>query len=149
MFSNSRLIIFYIIFIILKNVWTNEIQFDRAEVIPLFVEGLIKINEFRVTKFNRTSYVLNIDVDILNDIDEYVKGEASFYYNRLNNNQYNKSPLNVPRSGICKIADKYYPVFVMEQVKNSSNLPQYEAPDTFCQHFRKVKKLNEIFPKFK
>lgn len=139
MLINSRLSILYTIFIYFKYVWTNEVQFDRVEVTPSFVEGFFKIHEIRVTKFNRTTYVMNIDIDIFIDIDKDYTAEATFHYNRLNNNQYNKSPISVPKSDLCKIGDKYYPTFVMEQVRNGSNLPQYKAPDTFCQHFKKVK----------
>lgn len=110
-----------------------EIQFDRIELLnSSYVEGVYNVSEFRITKFNRTTYVFNTKIDFFIDIDRNIKVQVNFHHNRLNNNQYTKTPMAISKDLICNIADKYYQKFIMIQVKNVSNLPQIEAGQSVC-----------------
>lgn len=131
-----------IIIFLSKSGVTVEIQFDRIELLnSSYVEGVYNVSEFRITKFNRTTYVFNAKVDFFIDIDRNMKIQVNFHHNRLNNNQYTKTPMAISKDIICNIADKYYKKFIMVQVKNVSNLPQYEAGQSICP----VQKVFTIF----
>lgn len=110
-----------------------EIQFDRIELLnSSYIEGAYNVSEFRITKFNRTTYVFNTKAELFIDIDRNMKVQVNFHHNRFNNNQYTKTPMAISKDLICKIADKYYEKFIMIQVKNVSNFPQIEAGQSFC-----------------
>lgn len=123
------------------NVSSTEIQFDRIEILnDSYVEGYYNVSEFRITKFNRTTYVLNARADIFVDIDQDIKTELILHFNRLNNNQYTKLPMGLPKDYLCNIIQKYYRKFIMVQVKDCSNLPQPmpELPDDQICPIKKV-----------
>lgn len=129
---NPAILLICVIILCVKMAAMNEIQFDRAELDPMYIENFYNASIFRVSKFNRTTYGFNAEGDLYADVDENVEIEVSFYYNRFNNNQYSKTPIHVPRSNICAVAEKYYREFAMEELKNKSNFPQYEPPEKFC-----------------
>lgn len=87
---------------------------------------------FRIAKFNRTLYVFNGDVDLLLDIDGNFYAELSFHYNRLNNNQYNKSPMRVPRENLCSLLRKYYGFFTAATTEEQTNLPRLKPGENIC-----------------
>lgn len=110
---------------------TNELQFDLAKVLtPPYIEGLCNISTFRVTRFNRTSYVLNVEYENFVDIDENYEIEVKIYYNRLNNNQYNLSPMRIPRSPYCAVAQKFYPMLASSATNDTSNM--YDSDGRAC-----------------
>lgn len=116
-----------------ENVSATEIQLDRVELLnQTYMEGFYNLSEFRVTKFNRTSYVWNAEVEMFSDIDDKLKLEVTFHHNRLNNNQYNKSPMQISKDTLCNIAEKYYRKFIMNDIKDISNFPQLKAGEPVC-----------------
>lgn len=120
---------------------SNEIQFDRIELNPLSLDGFYNASLFRIAKFNHTAYALNADGDIFTDVDQNFDIEINFYYNRMNNNQYIRSPLRVPKGSLCNTIEKYYRTYVMKYIQDYSNLPQYEPPATFCP-LKQVNSMN-------
>lgn len=111
----------------------TEIQFDRIEILNnTFVEGFYNVSEFRITKFNRTTYVLNTKAELFLDLTTDIKVQVNYYFNRLNNNQYYKTPMALPKDAACNFAEKFYRKFVMTQVKDISNLPQLKPGDPVC-----------------
>lgn len=66
-----------------------DIIFDRVEIINSSgIENFWNARVLRVGKFNRSAYVLNMDIELLIDFDENVSIQGDIYYSRLNNNQY-------------------------------------------------------------
>lgn len=116
-----------------ESVFSTEIQFDRIEMLnATYAEGYYNLSEFRITKFNRTAYVWNAKADFFVDIDMDIKVEVSFFYNRLNNNQYTKSPMGLPKDTLCNFAEKYYRKSLMKQFKDYSNFPQRQPNEPIC-----------------
>lgn len=110
----------------------NEFVFDRIELLnSTYFEGLYNVSEFRITKYNRTLYVLNAKVEFLNDVAKDHTMEVSFYYNRLNNNQYIKSMVNVPKDELCNIVDKHYKILFGSNAQEYTNLPQKKEGGKF------------------
>lgn len=128
-----RILLVYVLLFNASTIWMAEVYFDRIELLnSSYVENVYKVYEFRVAKFNRTTYVLNADCELFYDTDQNHTAEFAFYYNRLNNNQYTKSLIRVPKDSLCNIADKYYATFAMDSVKNRSNLPQLQPGEKYC-----------------
>lgn len=125
---------------------TTEIQFDRIEFLnKSYVEGSYNLSELRITKFNRTTYVLNGKAEIFIDINRDIKAEVVFHYNRLNNNQYTKSPLSLSKDYLCNMGEKYYRKFIMAQVKDCSNFPQPGPNEPICPIIKvNLKLIKEI-----
>lgn len=110
---------------------TNEAQFDRTELLnSTYYEGIYNVSMFRIAKFNRTTYVLNVEFENFIDIDENYELEVKFYFNRLNNNQYNLSPMRIPRSSYCATMQKFQSIIMSEETKNTTNL--YNPDGTAC-----------------
>lgn len=132
MIFRVNILAFFLFALSCKIVVAVEIQFDRAELKQFYVDGMYNFSEFRVSKFNHTAYALNVRGEFYRDIDQDFKVEIEYYYNRMNNNQYTKSIIRVPRLNLCGALDKYYSDFGMKEMKGHSNLPQYEPPAKFC-----------------
>lgn len=110
---------------------TDEVQFDRTELLnSTYYEGIYNVTLFRIAKFNRTTYVLNVEFENFVDIDQNYEVEVKFYFNRLNNNQYNLSPIRVPRSSFCAVAQKFHSMIITSATKNSTNL--YNPDGSAC-----------------
>lgn len=122
--------------------WAMEIQFDLVDLNPASVNRFYNASLFRIAKFNHTAYAFNAAGELFVDIDNHFDIEINFYHNLMNNNQYRKTSIRVPKSSLCDISDQYYPSYAMKRLKDLSNLPQYEQPDKFCP-FKKVK-INKI-----
>lgn len=121
-----------------------EIEFDRVEILnKTYVDGFYNVSTLRVQKFNRTKHVVNLNAELLMDIDETIFMEINFYYNRLNNNQYSKTPARLPKTALCKVFDTYYRDLYMENFKEASNFPQYQPDEPACP-INKVKIICSI-----
>lgn len=69
----------------------SELNFERIELLnSSYVEGLYNVSLLRISKYNRTTYALSFDGELLFDVTEDVKVKADFYHSRMNNNQYSK-----------------------------------------------------------
>lgn len=121
-----------------KSIEAVECQFDRVEIHPNFIDGIFNTSSFRIHKFNHTAYVFSGDGTFHVDIDANFEVEVNFFYNRLNNNQYTRTALHIPRGSFCGMVDRYYPQYAMKIMKDCSNMPQYTAPTKFCP----LKKVN-------
>lgn len=118
------------------------ISFDQAVLLnSTYVPDFYNISKFRVSKFNRTTYVFNLEADIFMDLDESVSIEIEFYYSRFGNNQYEKSPLGVPQKSFCAFMKQQYRSLFMEGLKNVSNFPQTDEIEKSCS----LKKVNHVY----
>lgn len=107
-----------------QSIVKNEVQFDRIESLnSSYIEGVYNLTLLRISKFNRTAYVLNGEIETFVDVDENVELESSFYYNRFNNNQYNKSPIRLTRISITKAIEKFYDIIITDSLRSKTNLP--------------------------
>lgn len=107
-----------------QKVSSSQLVFDRVELInSSYVKNVYNISDFKINKFNRTTYVLNVDVEFLIDLDENIDIEVIFNYNRMKNNQYNRSPIRVPRDTICNVMGRFYDFLAAEVNKDNTNLP--------------------------
>lgn len=111
--------------LVFNQVSTVEFQFDQVKVInSTYREGLYNISLFRIAKFNRTTYVLKLEIEYFVDVDDDFETDVSFYYNRLNNNQYTKSLMRVPKDTFCSVFEKNYDTVLADAVKNNqTNYP--------------------------
>lgn len=134
-FVHCILVIFFVIF---NPLAASEIYFDLVEVVPLYLPGIYNISQIRIAKYNRTTSVLNFDGDLLVKLSDDIEVDVSFYYNRLNNNQYNQMLMAIPKTKICSCLDKYYHFF-MKDLKNTSNLPQLGSSKNICPIFPQVR----------
>lgn len=124
-----------------NSVLMDDIYFDRVELLnSTYVDGLYNVSVLRIAKFNRTVYVMNFEFEIFVDFDQHHELEVSFHYNRLNNNQYTKSLLRVPRSSFCGLFVKYYSVVVTNEMKSHTNFPSIQPNRKWCP----VKKVNRM-----
>lgn len=133
MFSLKLIVLVVASNVLLQHSNALEVQLDRVELVnSSYIENYYNVSLFRVSKFNRTAYVLHIVGELYVDLSDEFSVEATFYYNRFNNNQYNKSPARIPKQSICSVGERFYKGLLMEQLKSVSNLPQFEDSDEFC-----------------
>lgn len=128
------LCIFTVIFVILNGgIMSREIYWDLLDIATgSYVEGYYNISYARVSKFNRTTYVLNGKWDFLRDIDDDFNLEITMHYNRFNNNQYTKSLIGMRKDNFCKVANKYGYLFLTENLRNHTNFGGNATPDKIC-----------------
>lgn len=124
-------------------VLTADIQFERIEMFnETYLDGIYNISVLRVSKFNRTVHVFNAEFEFFVDVHQYHEMELSFYFNRLNNNQYNKIPIRVPRGLLCKQFEKFHDVLKSESSEANTNF--YDSNGKSCP-LKKVGDFNNNF----
>lgn len=110
-----------------------EIRYDRVELLnSTLIEGIYNISTFRISKFNHTAHVLNVNFELFINLDQNFFLEVNFYHNRLNNNQYTKSLLQVPNTNACFLINKFWSVGFEHLTRNDTNLPEAKAGKTIC-----------------
>lgn len=102
----------------------DELIYDRIELLsPPYNKDYYNISEFRVTKLNRTAFVIKANIEFLVDLDETFNIEVIFSYNRMNNNQYTRSWLSIKKDTICNAAKKFQHMLITDTNKEKTNLP--------------------------
>lgn len=115
-----------------------DVIFERVELLnSSYVEGFYNFSNVRIQKYNRTTFVLNLNFELFIDFDEDVFCEVTFSYNRFNNRQFALTPVHIKKQPFCNMTEGYYKRFVMLQVKDLSNFPQFELEEAPCP-FKKV-----------
>lgn len=94
---------------------------------------------FRIAKYTRTTYAFNMEVETFVDLDHNFEAEVKFYYNRLNNNQYNLTPMRVPRGSYCGIMEKFRPMIMAVAKNNETNV--YNPGGSACPRKKSKRKL--------
>lgn len=101
-----------------------EIVFDQMLFLnETYVKDLYNISLFRISKFNRTTYAGSSDIEMYVDVGDEFEVEMEVFYNRLNNNQYNKAPMRIPRDKVCNVIDKYLDKFIYNELRGHTNIP--------------------------
>lgn len=116
----------------IQNVYLMEIEFGRILINTTYVEGHFNASLMTIGRYNRTTHVLNSKVEMFRDYDEQDAMEINFNYNQNGNSDYIKSHINFKKDTLCNIIEKYYKRFVMSDMKEYSNLPQYTETDKVC-----------------
>lgn len=117
----------------------DDFYLDRLELLnATYAPGLYNFSEFRIAKFNHTTYVINAVVDTIIDLGEELSIEVAFFYNRFNNNQYQRTVMRVPKMKVCDAIERYYPIFMTEEIKKTTNFPEVIAGKKYCP----LKKVN-------
>lgn len=103
---------------------SNEMVFDQLKFLnSTYLKDVYNISTFRIAKFNRTLYVMNVELEWFVDVDANFEVEVSFYFNRLNNNQYSKTILRLKRANGCDLMNKYYDSLIANELKGHTNIP--------------------------
>lgn len=89
-----------------------------------YVAGYYNVSQFRAAKYNRTTFALNVKIEYFIDLDENVFVEVLTFVSRMNNNQFEKSPLRIPKMMFCSYLKGPYKRYMMSGFKNTSNWPQ-------------------------
>lgn len=137
--SSARMIVLTLILTVFllifqsENVLTTEIILDRIELVnTTYLEGFYNMSELRISRINRTTYVLNAQIITYFVLDQNWEIEVSFFRNRFNNNQYYKMPFRFPRTSACQVLDQYYVKYLQPGLKGITNLPQFKEGEHFC-----------------
>ncbi|KXJ74502.1 hypothetical protein RP20_CCG013529 [Aedes albopictus] len=104
-----------------------EVTFQRIEQTMGFE---IWHTHLRITKFNRTTAIINGTGDIFVDLDNSFTLRVEFAHSRLGNNQFNISPLRVPEQPLCQFLNGTYREY-QSMFINHSNYPVI-GPEGLC-----------------
>lgn len=127
------LLAFGCLYLALHLVIPQAIQFDNVLLQnTTYKEGVYNISVFRIAKFNRSSYVLNVEVDLIVDFDKDYQVEVAFYYNPLNNQQYTLHPFRVQTAPFCNISHKFYNTIYKENIEQYTNFPVTKSGVNNC-----------------
>ncbi|XP_058828429.1 uncharacterized protein LOC131688259 [Topomyia yanbarensis] len=95
-------------------------EFDRFEV---EYSALGDFSKLRITKYNRTTPVINGTYDIAVDLDDSYELGVTCARSALGNNQYNTIPLKLSSMPVCQFF-KTYAYDYQYMYLNKSNFPQ-------------------------
>lgn len=133
----------YFVLLNQQTVFAADIQFDRIEMLNgTYLEGVYNISLFRIAKLNRTMHVFNAEMDFLTDVDQFHSMEFTFYYNRLNNNQYSKTLMRIPKQVLCRVLEKFRP-FLSVLSETTTNF--YQADGKSCPMKKVIRFANTHF----
>lgn len=117
----------------IQNIIALDIQFDRVELANAsYVENRYNISVLRISKFNRTAYGLNMEMETFMGFVAGHSAEIRFHYKRLKNNAYTLSPAKITKQPFCDILNKYYQGYWMNQLATVSNFPQLKPDENIC-----------------
>lgn len=69
----------------------RTVRFDQVVLgNSTYLDRYYNLTQCRIAKYNRTTYVLNYEIEMFFDLDENVFVEAEIYKSFLNNNQYTR-----------------------------------------------------------
>ncbi|EAT40519.1 AAEL007754-PA [Aedes aegypti] len=97
-----------------------DVSFQRIEQTTGFD---ILNSSLRITKFNRTSAVLNGTIDILVDLDNDFTFQIKSAYSRLGNNQFNEYPYKIAEQAMCWALNDTFSEH-QELFEGTTNFPQ-------------------------
>lgn len=120
-------------------IYFDQIKFHNGTALA----GYYNFTTLRIAKFNRSTFVFNYEGELQTDYDETFSIEAEIFSSRLNNNQFSKTPASIPKMTVCDAVNRYYKVYGMKEIKDYSNLPQFEPGDKSCT-FKKVKEKSKL-----
>lgn len=137
---------FPLLVVIFRHITCLEYTFERFEIEngKSYREYAFNITVYRVAKFNRTTNGITLEGELYNDLGSNHSLEVLFYYNRLNNMQYTRTPAHIPKSPICDVLDKFYKTHWMEIAKDVSNLPQLKDGERLCPLSKVAQKKNDF-----
>ncbi|XP_058445051.1 uncharacterized protein LOC131426358 [Malaya genurostris] len=105
-----------------------ELDLDRFEQISGF--NLIDFSKMRVRKFNRTTYVLDGEFELFEDLNDKYQGAVTCAYSALGNNQWNEYPFKISKDKLCNVFNGAYKEY-QEYFVESTNLPRV-GDDWLC-----------------
>lgn len=133
-----QIFLIYVLFYHILVVSTNEIVPERVEILNSnYVEGRYNFSRYRITRFNRTTYIFETEFLLMVDIDKNYDFEMIYHFNRLSNNQYSKTPFQLPKMKLCDFLEHYYKRYMMKEITTISNFPQIKSNESVCP-FQKV-----------
>lgn len=121
----------------------NEVQLDRIEILNSTHSGVYNFTQLRIDRLNQWSHALQTDVDILVDVDDYWEIEAYFYYNRYDTINYVQTSIQIARTALCNVFERFRPVIAFEARKNATNFPAPIFGKRICP-IKAVIKLTQI-----
>lgn len=114
-----------------SNLQMFTLTLDQA-FIDIAKQDYINISQFRVRKYNRTTFVLNVELETFIDVGKTEFLEIEVFTSRLNNNQYTRSPFRIPRMNVCDFIKGPYATYFMKPMRNVSNFLQFEPNKPVC-----------------
>lgn len=137
----GALILVTFLFITVKLLVADEIHYDRVELKNnSYNPDYYNFSVYRIFKFNRTAYAMNLKVDIFVDVNDDAEAEVAFFYNRFNNNQYSRIIIRVPRSKYCESYKRFQSLIVAEDMKSKTTFP--DINDATYDDKTCIKKVN-------
>lgn len=128
-------IILTVWFLVYNNVLVckTEIIPEQAELVtPSFVKDHYNVSSYRITRFNRTTYVIETLFEIMVDVTNEYNFESSLHYSRVKNSQYTKIPLHIPKIPMCEYLEKYLKDNLMKDKLSRPNNPEYKIAESLC-----------------
>ncbi|XP_062538100.1 uncharacterized protein LOC134206399 [Armigeres subalbatus] len=104
-----------------------EFTFQRLEQVTGF--DILRTN-MRITKYNRTTAVMNGTVDFYVDLDNSLTFQMKLAYSRLGNNQFNLYPLRLAEAPFCHFLNDTFREYQAD-FQNATNFPQV-GPEGLC-----------------
>lgn len=69
---------------------------------------MLNTSGIRVRKFNRTTWILNGDFDVLIDLGDEFSYTLTAAYSRLGNQQFNEYALKIAKNKMCDVINGQY-----------------------------------------
>lgn len=140
------------LFSIILTVWflvNNNVLIFKTELIPegvelvtpRFVKGHYNVSSYRITRFNRTTYVVESVFELMVDLTNEYNFEGSLYYSRSKNNQYTKMPFHFPKISMCEYLEKYLKNDLLQDKSSRPDKPDYKLVDSVCPLKKVIFKL--------
>lgn len=116
------------------------IQIDEANLLnSTYLEGFYNFSRLTVTKFNRSLFVLNVDIEILEDWTEDYFFDITFYSKKRAGLSWSKGPYQWPKTRACD-GLRLFKRFIPNDY-NNTNIPLPEENSTQCL----LPKVNSYF----
>lgn len=110
------IIIFCILFSFTMTIINSKrytVQVDEVKLLnSTYLKGVYNFSRVSVTKYNRSTFVLNMEAELLTDFTEDYFIDIAYYLKRRAGLTWSKGPYNWPKRHLCdllRILEKYTP----------------------------------------
>lgn len=97
-----------------------------------YLPNYYNLTKLTIEKYNESVSNFNFEGEVFIDLDESVYLRVDMYHSKPNSTEFDQWSFHLPNMTICTYNSLYYKHFMMEDLKNNSNFPQFGPDDSTC-----------------
>lgn len=116
----------------MKDYTMHQFELDLDRIVLVNGTDFMKFIGLRVKRFNKTVFALQGKVKVEQNFDKTWSVSMDVWRSKLNNNQWEMTPMKVAQQTACSFIDNVYKPQMQDDLRNVSTFPYYNKGDPTC-----------------